>query len=251
MNSTQEPPPLEGRTVLVAGASGGIGEGMTLGLLQQGAVVVAAGRDAARLRRVSDYADGCGPGTLHTQVIDVADSDSAAVRRELTERYGLFDGAVISIGNWGPPRRAGILDTTDEVWDEMIADNLTSHFRALRAVTPLIAPNGALVHLSGFSAEIPYPGAALVGATNAAKKSLLRSLTAELDGQGPRTYELVIGPIRTRPRAALGADSPAWLTALELGHHAGRLVAGLGPWADEPLQYLLDRASGVHTTVPL
>ncbi|MBV7697350.1 hypothetical protein [Streptomyces sp. TRM70350] len=74
----------------------------------------------------------------------------------------------------------------------------TSHFHALRAVTPLLSRDGALVHLSGFSAEIPYPFSALVGATNAAKKSLVTFLTAELDGAGPRTCELIIGPIRTR-----------------------------------------------------
>lgn len=242
---------LRGRTVLVVGASGGIGEGMTRALLALGATVVAAGRSEARLRDLADYAGDAGPGTLHTQVVDVSDPDSAAVRAQLAERHGAFDGAVLTIGNWGPPGRTGLLEVSDDVWDTMIADNLTSHFRALRAVTPLLARDGALVHLTGFSAEIPYPGAALVAATNAAKKSLLRTLTAELDGKGPRIYELVIGPIRSRPRAATGAVSPAWLSGADLGRHAGELIAHHGPWTGEPLQYLLDRASGVLTTLPV
>lgn len=241
---------LEGRSVLVVGASGGIGEGVTRALLELGATVVAAGRSEARLSALAEYVTDAGPGVLHPYVVDVSDPDSNAVRTRLAKDHGTFDGAVLTIGNWGPPGRTGLLEVSDAVWDAMIADNLTSHFRALRAVTPLLVQDGALVHLTGFSAEIPYPGAALVGATNAAKKSLLSTLTAELDGKGRRIYELVIGPIRTRPRAAVGADSEAWLSAADLGRHAGELIADRGPWAAEPLQYLLDRESGVLTALP-
>jgi hypothetical protein len=89
-----------------------------------------------------------------------------------------------------------------------------------------------------------------VGATNAAKKSLVRSLTAELETTGPRVYELVIGPIRTRPRAAIGANNPSWYSAEDLGRHAGLLIAGIGPYAGASLQYLLDQARGVLLSPP-
>lgn len=248
MNDVQENP-LSGRTVVVAGATGGIGEGMTRALLHQGATVVATGRSEERLAGLATYLQGAGPGTLITQAVDVADSDSESVRA-LLSGHGALDGVVLTIGDWGSPQRTGILDTPTAEWESMIAANLTSHFHALRALTPLLSERGALVHLSGFSAEIPYPFAALVGATNAAKKSLVRSLTAELDGVGPRIYELVIGPIRTRPRAAAGADSPGWFSAEDLGRHAGRLIAGDSPHTADPLQYLLTRAHGVRTTPP-
>ncbi|MFE9356020.1 hypothetical protein [Streptomyces olivaceoviridis] len=78
----------------------------------------------------------------------------------------------------------------------------------------------------------------------------MRSLTAELDGSGPRVYELVIGPIRTRPRAAIGADDPGWFSAEDLGGHAARLIAGDGPYAEAPLQYLITRVHGVRTSPP-
>ena len=251
MSDIQEDRLLSGRTVLVAGATGGIGEGMTLALLRQGATVVATGRGKERLAGLADYARASGPGTgtLITETVDVGDADSDTVRARLSS-YGPLDGAVISIGDWGSPERTGILDISDGEWEEMIASNLTSHFRALRALTPLLSRGGALVHLSGFSADIPYPFAALVGATNAAKKSLVRSLDAELNGAGPRVYELVIGPIRTRPRAAIGADNPGWFSAEDLGEHAGRLIAGTGPYTDAPLQYLITRAHGVRTAPP-
>ncbi|WP_217143245.1 SDR family oxidoreductase [Streptomyces sp. AC627_RSS907] len=249
MSDINEHRPLSGRTVLVAGATGGIGEGVTLALLRQGATVVATGRSEERLAGLAAHLGQAGPGTLITRAVDVGAADSDKVRAQLSS-HGALDGAVISIGDWGSPERTGILDTSDREWEDMIASNLTSHFHALRALTPLLSRDGALVHLSGFSAEIPYPFAALVGATNAAKKSLVRSLEAELNGAGPRVYELVIGPIRTRPRAAVGADHPGWLSAEDLGSHAGRLIAGSGPHADASLQYLVTRAHGVRTTPP-
>lgn len=249
MSDTPETELLSGRTVLVAGATGGIGEGTTRALLKQGATVVAVGRSEERLAALASYAGGVGGGALHTQQVDVGCPDSGAVREQLA-RYGPLDGAVVTIGDWGSPERRGILDVDDATWESMISANLTSHFRALRAVTPLLSRTGALVHLSGFSGEIPYPFAALVGATNAAKKSLVRSLTAELDGKGPRIHELVIGPIRTRPRAAIGADSPEWFSAEDLGAHAGRLIAGQDPHAGHALQYLITRSYGIRTTPP-
>lgn len=249
MNDTQNNQVLSGRTVVVAGATGGIGEGITLALLGQGATVVAAGRSDERLADLATYAKDAGPGTLITHTVDVGDADSELVRAQLSG-YGPLDGAVIAIGDWGSPKRTGILDTSTSEWHSMIASNLTSHFHALRALVPLLSGDGALVHLSGFSAEIPYPFSALVGATNAAKKSLVSSLTAELDGAGPRIYELIIGPIRTRPRAAIGADNPHWFAAEDLGRHAGRLIASDSPHTASPLQYLITPAHGVQTTPP-
>ncbi|MGC9501771.1 SDR family NAD(P)-dependent oxidoreductase [Streptomyces sp. WG7] len=240
---------LSGRTVVVAGATGGIGEGMTLTLLRQGATVVATGRSEERLADLAAYAKDAGSGTLVTHAVDVGDPDSASVRAQLSG-YGALNGAVITIGDWGGPERTGILDTSTTEWQSMIASNLASQFHALRALTSLLSRDGALVHLSGSSAEIPHPFSALVGATNAAKKSLVSSLTAELNGAGPRVCERIIGPLRTRPRAAVGADSPGWFSAEDLGRHAGRLIAGDSPHTAAPLQYLITRAHGLRATPP-
>lgn len=249
MHEGHHAPPLRNRKILVAGATGGIGEGMTKALLQQGATVIAAGRYQDRLASLAAHVGDGTPGTFVGHTLDVASPDSTAVQQELV-RYGPLDGAVITIGNWGTNGPAGLLQTPDDEWDSMIAANLTSHFRALRALVPLLPPAGVLVHLTGYSAEVPYPSAPLIGATNAAKKSLMLSLTAELGTAGPRLYELIIGPIRTRPRVAIGADDPSWFSAEDLGHHAGALISGDSPYAPHPLQYLLTRPHGVRTTPP-
>ncbi|MCX4428817.1 SDR family NAD(P)-dependent oxidoreductase [Streptomyces mirabilis] len=96
MSDTPEIQLLSGRTVLVAGATGGIGEGMTLALLQQGATVVAVGRSEERLAKLAAYTGDAGPGTLLTHPADVGAPDSQAVRDQLS-RYGPLDGAVVTI----------------------------------------------------------------------------------------------------------------------------------------------------------
>lgn len=243
---------LTGKGVVVVGASGGIGEGICTALLGAGARVLATGRDRGRLSALTARLSVDDRSRQLTRELDVNQLSDSETRSVVQVPGRPIDAIVLSIGNWGPPGRRGVLDISDEVYRTMIEDNVTAHFRAARSLTPLLtARGGTLVHLTGFSAEIPFPYASLVGATNAAKKSLFTSLSAEMAGTGIRVYELVIGPIRTRPKAAMGADSPDWLSAEDLGRHIAGLVAGTGPLRDEPLQYLLDRASGVHTAPPV
>ncbi|WP_405853984.1 SDR family NAD(P)-dependent oxidoreductase [Streptomyces sp. NBC_01515] len=117
--------PLSARTIVVAGATGGVGKGMTLALLRQGAIVVATGRSEQRLTGPAAYAKDAGPGTLITHTVDVGDADSESVCAQLSA-YGALDGAVIATGDWGSPERTGILKTSDTEWRSMIASNPTS-----------------------------------------------------------------------------------------------------------------------------
>ncbi|POX57925.1 hypothetical protein C3492_40610 [Streptomyces sp. Ru62] len=107
MNRTAEEPTSEGRTVLVAGATGGIDEGVTLALLRRGARVVAAGRDAGRPARLAAYVGDTGPGTLVTEVTDVGDADGSRVRDRLTA-LGDLDGVVITQQRGEGPQRVEV-----------------------------------------------------------------------------------------------------------------------------------------------
>lgn len=235
------------RTVLVAGATGGIGEGVARALLRAGRPVVAVGRNAGRLDALRHHLADASTGRLFTLVGDLGGRDTGGLARSIAE-HGPLAGAVVSIGAWGGG--GPLLELDDDAWDRGVADNLTSHFRALRTLVPLVDRRGALAHLSGLSADMPFPGAALVGATNAAKKSLVLSLAAERSGVGPRVYELILGPIRTRPRKAAGHDDPGWFAAEDVGRHALELIDGTGPGAGESLHYLVDRAGGISAGPP-
>ncbi|RCW48075.1 SDR family NAD(P)-dependent oxidoreductase [Paenibacillus prosopidis] len=236
---------LFGKTIVVAGATGGIGEGVTKRLLQHGAKVVALGRNEDKLEQLRVYlSSSVDTNNLITlQVnLDQGQEGSREVYDKLKERFGYLDGAVVAIGTWGEANRR-LIDVSDELWEQAIQDNLTSHFRTLRTLVPLLKTDGALIHLSGLSADSPYPGAGLIGLTNAAKKSLVLTMAAEQDSNGPRIYELIIGPIRTRERVARGVARANWYDPEDLGGFMSELIQGDTEAAQKPLHYMIQRGS--------
>ncbi|WP_178019583.1 SDR family oxidoreductase [uncultured Paenibacillus sp.] len=234
---------LTGKTIVVAGATGGIGEGVTRQFLRHGANVVALGRSEEKLDQLREYLAGVQTGNLITVKanLDQPEKESRELQDRLNQRFGDIDGAVVAIGNWGNANRR-LIDVSDEQWEQAIRDNLVSHFRALRTLIPLIKRDGALVHFSGLSADGPYPGAGLIGLTNAAKKSLVLTMAAEQEATGPRIHELIIGPIRTRERVAAGIARAEWYDPEELGDFASELIRGETEAARQPLHYRVQRS---------
>lgn len=232
---------LHGRTVLVVGGAGGVGEGVVRALLDGGATVVAAGR---RQEQLDDLAERVGNERLTLETLDALDPGLEERAGELADRHGAFDGVVVSVASWGDQGRKPALSLTDQEWDDLIASNLTAVFRLYRAFVGHIADSGVLLQLNGMSADIPFPGAAGVALTAAAQKSLTRTIAAEVGDGGPRVYEVILGMIRTRARKLAGIDDPRWIPAADVGWHVAELVAGNSPLVRDDLHYLVDLATG-------
>jgi NAD(P)-dependent dehydrogenase (short-subunit alcohol dehydrogenase family) len=232
---------LSGRTVLVVGGTGGVGEGVVRALLDDGAQVLATGRDPAKLEALASHVASAG---LHVEQLDALSDDLPARATALQQTYGPFDGVVVSVASWGEQGRKPVLALTDAEWEALVDANQTAVFRLYRAFVPLIAPGGVLLQLNGMSADIPFPGNAAVALTAAATKSLTRTLAAELAGRGPRVYEVVLGVIRTRPRREAGIDDPRWIPATDIGVHVAELVGGTSPLTTTTLHYFLDATAG-------
>lgn len=252
MNLVQRPawmpavPGLAGKTVVVAGGSGGVGEGVVRVLLSGGATVVAAGRDQRRLDDLASRvgADGIPAGRLHRAPLDALAGDLDATAASLAGRHGPFGGVVVSVASWGDQGRVPAMALTDAQWQALLDANLTSVFRLMRAFLPHTAPTGAIIQLNGMSADIPMPGNAGRALTAAAVKSLLRTLAAELGGAGPRVHEVILGMVRTRARQQAGLDDPRWIDPDEVGMHVAGLIAGSSPLSGTALHYFADKAVG-------
>lgn len=232
---------LMGKKIVVVGATGGIGEGITRQLLSDGATVIALSRSEEKVKGLIAYVSDINRGQLIPLSIslDQPEDESKKVQLQLAE-FGPFDGAIITIGAWG---KSGVpLHTsTDDMWAQALQDNLTSHFRAVRILMPLLQENGALIHFSGLSADGPYPGAGLIGLTNAAKKSLILTLAAEQSQQGPRIYEIILGPIRTRERINQGVARSNWFNPEDIGAFSSELILGHTSASAEGLHYFIQR----------
>lgn len=197
---------LDGASIVLAGATGGIGRAIGSRLAKAGARLVLFGRDPARLADL----DLSGPRVVG----DLADSQACerAVARAVAD-HGRLDGVVNAAGvvAFGP-----IDALRDDVADELIATNLIGPARLVRAALPALAEGGFIANVSAVLAERPMPGMAFYSATKAALTALDRALARELrsrhidvlDLRPPHTETgLAERPIAgIAPRLAIGLD---------------------------------------------
>ncbi|GAA1958675.1 hypothetical protein GCM10009754_31270 [Amycolatopsis minnesotensis] len=139
--------------VLVTGAAAGMGASHARALGARGVHVCVA--DVADPAETTEkiLADG-GSASAHRLDVTVA-GQWAAVLAEIRERHGSLGGLV---NNAGISRRLEFLDTTAEVWDEVLAVNLTGPFHGMRAAAPLMRDSGggSIVNISSISGQIGY-----------------------------------------------------------------------------------------------
>lgn len=165
---------LAGATVLVTGASSGIGRAVALQCAAAGSRVVLAGRDRARLDEVARVTGGV------PVVADIATPEGTA---SLVADAGPVDVLVCSAG-------VGISGPFDVASPSAVADMLQVNVRAVmdlvRAVLPAmrVAGRGHVVVISSVAARLPVADEAAYGAGKAAVDQMAAALRMELAGTG-------------------------------------------------------------------
>ena len=120
---------LRDKVALVTGGSSGIGEACARRLCDEGAIVVVAGRDAARTRAVAaSLSDDDRASYVLGDVTRVADCERIVA--ETLERHGRLDILVNSAGVW---LERPILETSEDDWDACIDTNLKGAFFTMKA----------------------------------------------------------------------------------------------------------------------
>ncbi len=217
---------------MVAGAAGGVGEGIVRALLAgvPDARVVAISRHPARLERLQERLAGSDLTRLVPIVADVSDSAGAhEAQRLVREAAGDADVAIPSLGGWW---EGSVLDVDEATYDRVMTEMFRAHFHFARAFIPPLRDRGTGLYLGigGGAALYPVPNASLVSIAGAAQLMLTRTLAAETAGSGVAVRELVVnGPVNTRDSAE-PADA-TWITADEIGEVVAELVAtGATTW---------------------
>ena len=205
-----------GRVALVTGGSRGIGRATALRLARDG-IDVAVGyvdREAAAREVVEELAAGGVRGMAVRG--DLAEPGAAErVAAEVEAELGPVEVVVANAGVAGTPR--ALADVSDEVWDRMIAVNLTGTFRLVRRLWPGMVERGfgRIVLVSSIAA---YTGG-VVGPHYAASKAGLHGLAHSLAQQGaahgitanvvaPALVDTDLVPDDEQVRAALAASAP-------------------------------------------
>lgn len=198
---------LAGRTVLISGAAGDVGQACASLFLKSGARVVMSDRVAPPARFVDNP-------NVDLQLADV--TDRAAVEAAWAgalRRFGRIDAAVLAAGIEGPV--APLEDIDADAFDQVMAVNVKGCLHWMQACLRTMKPQGvgSIVALSSISGVV---GAAALGAYAASKHAvigLVRSAALEAGPHGVRVNAVCPGPIESsmmrRLDAALSARDPA------------------------------------------
>lgn len=145
---------LKGRVTVVTGASSGIGEACALGYAKAGAKVVLAARRKERLDALVERIEADGGEALAVQTDVTSEADVANLFKQAVDRFGTVD---ILINNAGFADSTPIEDMTLEMWDKMIATNLTSAFLCSREAFRIMKPqgHGRIINVGSISARVP------------------------------------------------------------------------------------------------
>lgn len=180
---------LSGRTVVVTGASRGIGRAIAVALADQGASIVAVARDAVVLDRLlGELAAGA-----HRAVpLDVRDERAWI---DLSASLTRIDGLVAAAGIYGPIGRIDAVDLS--AYRETFEVNLIGSLHALRACLPgLSASSGSVVLFAGGGVGA-LPGYDAYVSSKAAVVRLAENLAVELAPVGVRVNAIAPGLVAT------------------------------------------------------
>lgn len=212
----------EGKVVVVAGGTGGVGEGIAKWFAQNGATVVIPTRNVKKVERARDYIAPNGEKVIFIEG-DISDElDALRVRDEIIETFGKIDAMVSSLFGWWQGDK--LVDLSLEHWDYLINSSLTTHFIVGKTFIPAIEPNGSYLMIVGLSSVRPVPHSGPISVANAAELMLRKVLSVEDEGR-VRINDVNLGPINTRTRHPM-YQSPDYIDAVEVGEIAGEIAFG-------------------------
>jgi NAD(P)-dependent dehydrogenase (short-subunit alcohol dehydrogenase family) len=186
---------IRGASALVTGAGRGIGRAIALALGREGASVTIVSRTATELEALAAEIAQAG-GRAHAFPADLQDKRACQGAVEAAVQAG--GGLQIVVNNAGIGAHATVEGTSDELWDRILATNLSSVFRLTRAALPHLAKGGGHVFMvSSLAGSNPIAGMAAYCASKAALDHWSRCLMLEVREQGVKVTVLAPGSVDT------------------------------------------------------
>jgi NAD(P)-dependent dehydrogenase (short-subunit alcohol dehydrogenase family) len=202
----------EGKVVLVAGGTGGLGRAVTLAFLEEGAKAVVTYRAQKEFDALKSAA-GANASRLEGNIVDV--TDEAAVRQlieKILGKHRQLDAMVNTVGGYAGGTKLWELET--RVFEQLLALNLRSGYALSRAAVRAMLKEGrgAIVNVAAKAAVDHAGGAAAYAASKSAAVALLDSLAADLKGTGVRVNTILPSIIDTEAnrKAMPKADFAKW-----------------------------------------
>jgi len=240
------------QTVIVTGASSGIGRATALRFARDGAAVLAVGRKQQALDEVARTIVQ-EKGRCETFVADVVTPEAPAAIVEAVER--IFGGLTVLVNAAGIIASGTIETTTDVAWDEMLDVNLRAPFRLMRAAVPLLArTRGTIVNVSSVTGTRSFPGVLAYCVSKSGVDQLTRCAALELAPRGIRVNAVNPGVVVSNLHRRSGMTEENYRSFLERSketHPLGR--AGQTDEVADLIAFLASDNAGWITgaTVPI
>lgn len=207
---------LTGKTILITGASRGIGEATARHMADLGANVALAARSGDAVKHIA--------GEIGAQALgitcDVSDwTQAAAAVARTQEAFGRVDILLNNAGLIDPIAR--IEDADPAEWGKVVDVNVKGAFHMLRAVVPGMVANGGglIINVSSGAATSALEGWSHYCATKAALLSLTRTAHKELSPKGVNVIGLSPGTVATDMQRAIKASGINPVSRLEWDSH--------------------------------
>jgi 3-oxoacyl-[acyl-carrier protein] reductase len=204
---------IEGRSVIVTGASKGIGKGIARVFAHQGARVLIAARNLSQAEAAAAEIQSSG-AQVSAVAADVSRmEDNVRMAQTAIDRHGGID---ILCCNAGIFPAAKLLEMSEADWDQVLDVNLKGTFLSVKACLPALKARGKgrIVITSSITGPITgYPGWSHYGASKAGQLGFIRTAAIELAPHNITVNAVLPGNILTEGVEALGPDYMAKMTS--------------------------------------
>ncbi|XP_073001738.1 uncharacterized protein [Typha latifolia] len=243
-------PKLEGKVVMVTGASSGIGREICLDLAAAGCRIVAAARRIDRLRSLCDQINGSGGSASPVQAVAVeldVSAESGAIEAAAATAWRSFGRIDALVNNAGV--RGGIyapLDWPEEEWNKLFKTNVTGLWLVSKHVCKLMRDakqRGSVINISSIAGleRGQLPGAIGYAASKTSVNAITRVMALELGMYNIRVNSISPGIFKSE--ITKGLMQKKWLSNVEMKIVPLRTHGTADPALTSVVRYLIDDSS--------